>query len=383
MNIAFDAHPLISDKMTGIGYCEAGLVNALINEHSENTYYFDYFSFRNREIKEKRLEKYIKNNCRHNCAVFSGFAYRAAINFIPVPYRLFFGNKSQITHFFNYIVPPGVSGKKVVTVHDMVYKAYPETMRTRTLKMLELSLEKSMKRADLIVTDSQFSKSEIIKYFPSMCEKIRVVPCGVDLDSFYPETNQDLIAKVKKRHGIDGEYFLYLGTIEPRKNLDRLIDAYADFAKRMDYKIPSLVLAGAKGWLYESIFQKVEKLKLSDKVKFTQYVPFEDIRPLMSGALAFVFPSLYEGFGMPPLEAMACETAVLASDAASLPEVVGDCAVLADPYSVKSISDGLTKLYSDKEFRLASGKRGRERAKQFTWSNAGKILHGLYEEIMG
>ena len=171
--------------------------------------------------------------------------------------------------------------------------------------MLEMGLKRSMKRADIIITDSEFSKSEIVKYFPQHEKKIRVVPCGVDLERFHPCTEPERIPEVKKSLDIKGDYFLYLGTIEPRKNLERLITAYGHLADKLGEDCPKLVMAGGKGWLNDGIYSRVERLGLTDKVIFTKYVPSDDLNPLMCGALAFVFPSIYEGFGMPPLEAMA------------------------------------------------------------------------------
>lgn len=185
---------------------------------------------------------------------------------------------------------------------------------------------------------------------------------------------------MKKFLEIEGEYFLYLGTIEPRKNLERLIEAYHIFTQKVK-DAPKLVLAGGKGWLYDSIFAKVTELKLDKQVIFTKYVPSEDMNPLMCGALAFVFPSVYEGFGMPPLEAMACGVPVLSSDAASLPEVTGDCAVICDAYSAESISDGLFRLYSDENLRKELSVKGLERAKGFTWERSAEILYNVYREL--
>lgn len=379
MNIAFDAVPLVSDRMTGIGWCEAGQTNAMAKLRPENKYTYNFFSRRDDHIKLERLRPFTEN-ITPNLAHFSGYIYRAASNFLPVPYSHFFGKEADITHFFNYIVPPGVHGKTVVTVHDMVYKTFPETVRARTKYMLDSGLKRSMKRADLIVTDSEFSKSEILKYFPQHEEKLRVVPCGVDLQKFRPCDAPERIPEVKKSLGIEGEYFLYLGTIEPRKNLERLIEAYHIFSQRAE-NAPRLVLAGGKGWLYDSIFEKVKELNLEEKILFTQYVPSEDMNPLMCGAIAFVFPSIYEGFGMPPLEAMACGVPVISSDAASLPEVTGDCAVICDPYSSESISDGLYRLYSDDNLRKSLSERGLERARTFTWEHSAEILYNVYREL--
>lgn len=379
MKITFDAVPIIADKITGIGWCEVGQTQTIARLFPNDKYEYSFFT----SGKSSRIEKarsFAKDNITLNYSDFSGYLYRAVSTFLPVPYSFFFGKDSDVTHFFNYIVPPFVHGKKVVTVHDMVYKAFPETVRGRTRLMLETGLKKSMKRADIIVTDSEFSKREIIKYFPEHSGKIRVVPCGVDCRRFRPCANPETIEKVKKSIEIEGNYFLYVGTIEPRKNLVRLIRAYKVFTKHIKNP-PKLVLAGAKGWLCGDIYALVRKLGIENQVIFTKYVPSEDMTPLICGAMAFVFPSLYEGFGMPPLEAMACGVPVLTSGEASLPEVVGDCAVICDAYSVKSIAKGLYRLYKNPDLRKELSRRGHERAGLFTWENSAKKLHAIYREL--
>ncbi|MDE5946487.1 MAG: glycosyltransferase family 4 protein [Oscillospiraceae bacterium] len=381
MKIAFDAVPLVSEKITGIGWCEAGQTDAMARLYPENTYIYNFFESRGQTEKTERIQQFLKSGIEINKADFSGYLYRLVSNFLPVSYSRFFGGEYDITHFFNYIVPPKVKGKIVVTVHDMVYKAFPETVRARTKYMLDTGLRKSMKRADIIVTDSEFSKSEIIKYFPCYKDKIRVVPCGVDLKRFYPDNDIKRIEEVKKNLEIEGEYFLYLGTIEPRKNLQRLIEAYSRFIDNND-NLPKLVLAGGKGWLYNDIFEKVKKLNLDNKVIFTKYVPSGDMRYLMCGASAFLFPSIYEGFGMPPLEAMACGVPVLISGEASLPEVTGKSAVIVDAYSSDSIAQGIDKIYHDKNLRARLIKEGIERAKGFTWEKSAEILYNIYREIL-
>lgn len=380
MNIAFDALPLMG-RLTGIGYCEAGQVTALAKLHPEHDFTLNYFAIRRFAEKKATLAPYLRENMTAKQAFCSPFAYRLLSSFIPVPYRWFFGKSAKISHFFNYIVPPFVHGKTVVTVHDMVYRAFPETVRGRTRHMLELGLVKSMRRADRIVTDSEFSKSEIIKYYPEFAEKIRVVPCGVDMEKFHPETDAAKLRKVRETYGLAEQYFLYLGTLEPRKNLERLIDAYAKFAKTHENPA-QLVLAGGKGWLYDGIFAKVQSLGLADKVIFTQYIASEDLCALMSGALAFTFPSIYEGFGMPPLEAMACATPVLVSDAASLPEVTGDCAVIVKADSVDSIAQGLSRLFTDEKLRARLSVQGLERARSFSWERSARMLYDVYAELL-
>ncbi|MGN0676726.1 MAG: glycosyltransferase family 4 protein [Ruminococcus sp.] len=381
MKIAFDALPLVSERITGIGWCEAGQTTAMARLYPENEYVYNFFSQKGDIQKSERIKQFLDTGIKTNTADFSGYLYRLISNFFPVPYYKFFGSDCDITHFFNYIVPPNVKGKTVVTVHDMVYKAFPETVRARTKYMLDTGLKKSMKRADIIVTDSEFSKTEIIKYFPQYQDKIRVVPCGVDLNKFHPCSDTDRIKRVKRDFETGEEYFLYLGTIEPRKNLERLIEAYAEFVKNTDNP-PNLVLAGGKGWLYDNIYAKAEKLGIEKKVIFTKYIPSEDINALMCGAVAFVFPSIYEGFGMPPLEAMACGVPVLTSGEASLPEVTGNSAVIVDAYSVNSIAEGLDRIYSDRNLRERLSREGRERAEKFTWEKSAEILYKVYRELI-
>lgn len=381
MKISFDALPLISENMSGIGYCQAGLVSEMISSHPEDSYTFEYFSRKDHEVKRNRLSSYMKKNCSVNESHFSGFLYRTIMNIIPVPYSLFFGKKSELTHFFNYIIPPFVHGKKVVTVHDMVIRAYPETVRFRTKQLLLTGMKKSMKRADVIITDSEFSKKEIEKYYPQFADKIEVVYCGVNKEKFYHIEDKELITRTKASLGIDGEYFLYLGTIEPRKNLERLIDAYKLLCER-DVNVPKLVMAGGKGWLNSGIYGKVSEYGLEEKVLFTRYVPDEDLCPLMNGACAFVFPSIYEGFGMPPLEAMSCGVPVVSSGEASLPEVVGDCAVIVDAYSPDSIADGMYRIYMDRPLREELSKKGMQRAAGFSWERSAEKLHEIYKAVL-
>lgn len=381
MKIAFDALPLISERMTGIGYCQAGQIQALTALHPEEEYVLQFFAAGDGAEKRQRLKAYEKAHVEIRQGKCSGYLYRLVSNFLPVPYRCFFGSDADVTHFFNYIVPPKVDGKKIVTVHDMVYKTFPETVRGRTRYMLETGLKRSLKRADLVVTDSEFSRTEIIKYFPSAAEKLRVVPCGVDRSRFHPVENQERIEDAKRQLGLEGEYFLYLGTLEPRKNLRRLMLAYDRFRKgKADY--PKMVLAGGKGWMNEELFRAIRELGLEQDVQMLSYVPEHQLCALMSGALAFVFPSVYEGFGMPPLEAMACGVPVLTTHAASLPEVVGDSALICDPYQPEQMTDSLEQLYRDAKLRKELREAGLRRARMFSWENAAAMLYDVYQEAV-
>ena len=383
MTIAFDAQPLLDEKLTGIGYNQVFSVKKLVKNHSENKYIFKFFSMRKNREKMSQLQPYIKNNgFLDNCRIFSNMLYRMITLVIPLPYGMFFSKKADIYHFFNYYLPPFVPGKRVLTIHDLVFRTYPETMSYKTRIALKLCFKKSVKRADLIITVSDFTKKQLLHFYPEFANKrIETIFNCVDTD-LYKKAEPSVIKDVLSRYKINDDYILFLGTLEPRKNLERLLEAYAD-VKKKNTNCPMLVIAGKRGWLFESIFETVKRFDLADSVIFTGYIPCSDKPALLSGARAFCFPSLFEGFGMPVLEAMACETPVLTSNAASLPEVCGDAAVYVDPFSVSDIEQGLTKICFDDNLRKELVKKGRERVNFFCWDREIEKLNNLYRELVG
>ncbi len=348
MHIAFESSAASLAAPTGIGNYAASLTQAMMELHPEAQYEMLRFSAKDRLF--------------------------ALLQRTPI------STNADIAHFFNYVIPHGVQGKTVVTVHDMVLHAYPETMRLRTRLMLKALLLDSMTRADCILTDSRFSAREIAAYYPQLAHKVKVLYCGVDRKRFYPVTDTKRIRRVKHRHGIAGKYILYLGTIEPRKNLLRLIQAYY-LLLHTHFDFPRLVLAGGRGWQYGEILRAAKPLCDRGQIVLTDYIPPDDLAALYSGAECFVFPSLYEGFGMPPLEAMACGTPVLCSHAASLPEVVGNAALRFDPYSVKQMADAMERVLSNAELREQLRTEGIARAERFTWQAAATRLYAIYNDL--
>ena len=188
------------------------------------------------------------------------------------------------------------------------------------------------------------------------------------------------IETVKTRYGITGDYFLYLGTLQPRKNLSRLITAFATQSPR--HPVTQLILAGKRGWLYDDLFAQVSRLGLKGRVLFPGYVPDEDKASLLSGALAFVFPSLYEGFGLPVLEAQACGCPVITSATSSLPEVVGDAALLVDPGDTAAITARLRRIATDPALRESLIKRGFANVRRFSWAACAQSVMSVIEQCM-
>lgn len=384
LRIALEVQLILDRQKTGISWLAENILMEL-SKISNDQFILQYFPFK-KSLKSRRedaahMKKYENQGfLLEPCRWFHFKIYRRIWNWFPIPYRLFFHQPSDVTLFFNYCIPPGVKGKKIVMIHDMAYRAYPETIGKRTMRMLQHNLKNTCQRADKVVTISEFSKKEIVKYLKLPPEKIVVMPCGVDHDLFRCDCQQEKIKAVKVRYGIDKKYFLYLGTLEPRKNIARLVEAY-DLLKEECNEVPQLVIAGKKGWMYDEIFQSVEKFHLKDYVIFTDYVDEADLPALIKGAEAFLFPSLYEGFGLPPLEAMACGTPVMASNAASLPEVVGTAGILVDPYSLEEMKQGMKQLMNDSVLRQNLSRAGIERSQLFTWKKSAEILLEVFHNL--
>lgn len=267
----------------------------------------------------------------------------------------------------------------VVTIHDLGYLAFPEMHPFARRLELHLTTRWCTRAAWRLIAISQATRNDLIAHYGAAPEKIRVVYHGLG-PAFRPVTNPDLIAATRSRYGLGPAYFLYVGTIQPRKNLTRLIDAFAQ-ARAAGMRVeqpgnpsllPQLVIAGKQGWMTTAIEQRAAAAGVAEHVRFTGYVDDADLPALLSDALALVFPSLYEGFGMPVLEAMACGTPVLTSCTSALPEVAGDAALLVDPHDTATLATGLTRLATDAALREELSGRGVVRARQFTWERCAR-----------
>lgn len=386
MKIAFDGQPLLGQNKTGIAYNEEGLLRGLLKQYGQDQYALDIFLFKHADEKRKAISHYSPDLTIHGCRWFSGTLFRMLSLIFPIPYCWFFRPQRDITHFCNYVIPFGVKGKKVVTIHDMAFREYPETVRARTMVMLKRNLKRSIKRADAIVAVSEFTKKELLKYYDVLPEKVVVVPNGVDTAQYHSNYSTKEIERAKEKYNIEGKYFLYLGTLEPRKNLCGLLRAYKIFydkRKEAGEDIPKLVLAGGKGWMYDDIFCTAEEVCLGEDIIFTGYVDEEDKAPLMSGASVFCFPSFYEGFGMPALEAMACGTPVLTSNNSSLAEVTEGAAVQVAPDDLAGMAKAMEQLWKDKGLCEELVEKGFKRVQKYSWESAVRVLHDLYQRLQG
>ncbi|PZA06814.1 MULTISPECIES: glycosyltransferase family 1 protein [unclassified Meiothermus] len=266
--------------------------------------------------------------------------------------------------------------QQVVTVHDVVPLDHPEWLNPRFAGWYRFLLPKLLPRVRRIITVSEFSKTRILEHIRLEPWRVVVIPNGVD-PRFHPRTQEEH-DQIKERLGLPSSHFvLSLGSLEPRKNLGRLLKAWALVSTRLPEEV-WLVVAGAKG--KAQIFQEVSLEKLPPRVHFVGHVPDEYLPVLYSAASGFVYPSVYEGFGIPPLEAMASGTPTLTGNRTALPEVVGDAALTVDPFDVEAIADGLWRLVTDAELRQRLRQRGLERSKQFGWDSIAKHTWSVLQE---
>lgn len=281
----------------------------------------------------------------------------------------------------SHVVPLLHPAESVVTIHDLGYLAFPEAHTARRRIELHLTTRWSLRAARRVIAISQATKDDLVRHYGADPARIRVVHHG--LSAGFRPAEPERIAEAQARYGIDQPYLLYVGTIQPRKNLARLIEGFAAAGAGVGPRT-LLVIAGRRGWLSAPIERRAAELGVEDRVRFVGYVPDDDLPALLSGALAFVFPSLYEGFGMPVLEAMACGAPVLASRSSALPEVAGDAALLVDPLDPAAIAAGLARLASDADLRADLRARGLARAAAFTWERcAAETLGVLLEGSSG
>jgi len=269
-----------------------------------------------------------------------------------------------------HVLPLWSPPRAVVTIHDLGYLHYPEAHPLSRRLYLRLSTRWNAWRATHIIADSATTKQDIVRHCRVAESKISVVHLGVGA-RFRPITDRGLLHEVALRYGITTPYLLFVGTIQPRKNLARLIEAWAAYARQTATNT-TLVIAGKSGWITAAIERRAYELGIADRVRFTGYVADDDLPALISGALGYVFPSLYEGFGLPVLEAQACGTPVLCSAVSSLPEVAGDAAIFVDPHSVPSITDGIQRLCEDQQMRERLRDAGLRRISGWNWQRTAR-----------
>lgn len=360
---------IISSQMnqthTGIGNYIYNVVNELNNLNTDNEIYLINY-------------KYDPNFCNEQIILSNPFPYFKAYLwhiYLVIVLRHqkldIIHNPAQVPTLFK------IWQKSVITVHDITPFLYPEKHPFSRSFVNRLFFPITLKFANKIIAVSENTKKDLISYFGTPENKIKVIPNGVD-KSFQLLDYED-IDKVKNKYSLRFPFILYVGTLEPRKNIPSLIMA---FNKLKEKKITHrLVIAGKKGWKYKDIFKIISKLNLQNDIIFTGYVSDEDLPGLYNAADLFVYPSIYEGFGLPPLEAMACGTPVITSNTSSLPEVVGNAGIMIDPLDIESFAESMYKVISNEDLKIKMRKKGLERAKLFSWEKCAKEVMDTYQKI--
>lgn len=293
---------------------------------------------------------------------------------LPVPADFWAGG-ADVFYSPDFALPPLARARSAVTVHDLSYLTHPETHFPPLRTFLEKVVAHAVRRAELILADSEQTKRDLIAYLAVPSGKIAVVLAAAD-PVFRRVDDPALLLELRRRYAIDGPYILSVGTIQPRKNLPVIFDALRQTGRDL-----LLVHVGRPGWLCEPIFEALDRSGVKDRVRLLSTTDTE-LAALYSGAVALVFPSLYEGFGLPCLEAMACGTPVIASQAGSLEEVVGDAGLIVDPMDAPAIVAGISRVMDDLDYREALVSRGYAQASRFSWEVSGQQLRSLLEQLV-
>jgi len=311
----------------------------------------------------------------------------------PLPVELFTG-PLDLLHAPDFVLPP-TRARTLLTIHDLSFMVHPECAEPSMVRYLTDVVPRGLKRADAILADSQATRRDLARLLSIDPARVELVYPGVG-PRFRPMTPEE-VEPVRCRLGLPDRFVLFVSTIEPRKNLVRLLEAFA-LLEAGDWRLETrdgnpasslqspvsslqLVIAGRRGWMYDDVFAAIDRLQLRQRVRLLDFVHDKDLPALYNLAAAFAYPSIYEGFGIPPLEALACGTPTVTADNSSLPEVVADAAVLVSAEDVGSIASGIARVMADEALRARLRAAGPERARQFTWGQAAKRVLACYERV--
>jgi glycosyltransferase involved in cell wall biosynthesis len=299
---------------------------------------------------------------------------------VPVALELELRRRPVDVLHVQYTAPTFCPVPVVATIHDLAFEHLPETFTRRGRAQLKFTVRRTARRAARIATVSEFSRQDIIRTYGIAPDKVAVTYNGISPIYRTEPESADEGAELRNRYRIRGQYVLAVGSVQPRKNLIRLIRAYDILRLRNPDLQTQLVLVGRHLWLFREVVREAARHARADDIVMTGYVPEKDLPVLYRNAMAFVYPSLFEGFGLPPVEAMACGTPVITSDLSSLPEIVGSAALLVNPYDEGEIANAIVRLLTDTALRRRLAIDGAARAKTFTWESTADKTLALYHQ---
>lgn len=368
MRIGIDAHT-IGQQQTGNETYTRNLIENISTLAPRDMELYFYHTMRHDQFEHGKWKGRIRQVVPANAAI------RIPLSF-PVVTAI---DKLDLMHY-NYVAPPVSPCPTIITIHDISYEYYPEYFNPLSRARMRLLIPYSAKKARHVLTISEFSYREIIKRYRLPESRVTTVPLGVS-ELFRVIDDQAILDDVRKKFHLNSPFILAVGNLQPRKNLERLINAYARLRQhnRIENK---LVLVGKKHWKGHRIEQLIEDHGLQNDIIRTGYVTHEDLVALYNLADLFAFPTLYEGFGLPVLEAMKCETPVVSSNVASIPEVAGDAAILVDPMSEDEIASAIEKVLSSKQLQKSMIEKGVTQAAKFTWTEFGSRMVDIYRSCV-
>lgn len=383
MKIAIDISPFATPKRTGIANSTFNFCKNLQKVDKENEYILFANSYRHFQFLREAIEGIGISKSRNISTQISRVPktiLELMWKYIHIPsVEHLVHEKIDIFHIMSVgaINPPLRTAKLVATIYDLIPIKFPDFIGEKISKRF---INNVISKADMVIAVSNSTKEDILEYFDIPGNKVEVVAPGFDSELYRQIQGKSMIDKIKAKYGIDRKYILFVGEIKPNKNLERLMKAYSILPNYLKSDC-LLVICGKKGWFFEGVFRAVKELKLEEKVIFTGYIPDEDLPFLMNGAEVFVCPSLYEGFGLPPLEAMACGTPVISSKVSSLPEVIGDAGILINPNDVEGLSNAILRILSSNELRAQLSEKGLKQANKFSWEKTASQTVEIYNKV--
>ena len=378
MRIGLDGK-ILTLRAGGTGRYAINLTRAMLAEAAARRPDLDFVIFTGPQTSREVMQEF-RGGCEECLLGAKGSVIRW-LTLIPAALRRL---RIDIIHGMDHVGIPlvGRTGKCVVTVHDVIPLILPATFTPRQRTIARIALARVRRRADRVIVPSHAVKRDVVRHARFPEDRVVVTPEACD-PRFRPVRSEGGLRDVAARYGLPSRYLLAVGTLEPRKNLTALLEAFARLRRggAVDPDL-RLVLAGARGWLDEPIFRTVRALGLERAVHLPGFIDDDDLPAVYSGAALFVFPSLYEGFGLPPLEAMACGVPVVTSNVSSMPEVAGDAAVLVDPRDVDGLSSAIARVLRDGALRARLRAAGIARARQFSWEATARRTLDAYASLV-
>jgi len=370
MKICIDIQTTLNQP-TGVGHYTKELANHLSVLLNRDELILFYFSFINR-----------KPSININTANYKPMRWlperimRRIWRYLKWPPFNIFAGSADIYHFPNFVLPPLKKGKSVVTIHDLSFLRFPEFAPTRYARYLSSIVKDTVRRADAIITDSKFCRDEIEELLHVNSDRLHPIYPGISLR--FHTIDKEKISSTLAKLNLERPYILTISTVEPRKNIQFLITLF----EQLYNFYGDLVIAGKLGWKYEPILKRIQTSYRTNDILYLDYVEDIDLPALYSGAELFVFPSHYEGFGLPPLEAMACGVPVVASSGGALDEVLGDGACIIQDYDINTWIETIQNLLFDSEFRKKQIAKGHHRVNNYTWDNSVSRVLKLYRSLL-